>query len=115
MTLSIAAFALVFGVGPALYLQAVRLPQGAVIWLLAGMAICVGIAIWAWTLPTENSAVLSAALASLWAGWLCGCAAVILALRSRFEHRQWRIVRTLGAITTTAPWFGFAAARLGVS
>lgn len=95
-------FALAFVIGPAIFFALVRLERMRMPYLVAGAAVLMTIAIWlggVW------------ALLPLWGSWILACASVtIVGMRFVQGGREW--VRALGAIATTAPWFGFAAVQL---
>lgn len=98
----LAGFALAFVIGPFIFLGLVRLDRMRVLYLVAGAGVLMTIAIllggvWA--------------LLPLWGSWILACASVtIVGMRFVQGGREW--VRALGAIATTAPWFGFAAVQL---
>ena len=98
-------FALAFVIGPLIFLALVRQEGLRVPYLVAGTALLMAAA-----LLLRGSF----ALVPLWGAWLLACASVtIVGMRAVKDGREW--VRALGAIATTAPWFGFAAVQLSAA
>jgi len=95
-------FALAFVIGPLVFLMLVRQAGAYVVYLVGGTVVLMGLAMWI------GGAV---ALLPLWGAWILACASVTI-VGMRFVGRGSEWVRALGAVATTAPWFGFAAVQL---
>ncbi|MEL7100686.1 MAG: hypothetical protein AAGM84_17810 [Pseudomonadota bacterium] len=95
-------FALAFVIGPLVFLALVRHGRTYVPYLVVGAAGLMAAALWL------GGAI---ALLPLWGAWILACASFTI-VGMRFVGRGSEWVRALGAVATTAPWFGFAAVQL---
>ncbi|UOA28591.1 hypothetical protein [Pseudosulfitobacter sp. DSM 107133] len=112
-------FAVVFGLGPWVFLRLMRLtPSTGVLARLAlAMVICATASLWLRFLAPVpwgvNIWATWLGIGLIWAAWIAVLALVALALRqvdSGRAMRRWTGI--MGAIGTTVPWFGLASARL---
>ncbi|MEL6617843.1 MAG: hypothetical protein AAFY39_13295 [Pseudomonadota bacterium] len=109
-------FVMAFVLGPALFLALEQFDGRA--WPLA--LIASSMAAVSFALRNEVSVMLGAAPGTLFASlmliWLAWVLVLVLVVRA--ARRTWpgrtprRVARSIGAMGTTVPWFGFAAAQM---
>ncbi|TMM52756.1 hypothetical protein [Sulfitobacter sabulilitoris] len=109
------AFAVVFGAGPAIFaaLTVVQPVPRQAMMLVGITAACIAGAMGLRAVFGETGAATGVALTLIWLAWIAVMALGAQALR-RLDSRRGmiRLTRVGGAIATTVPWFGFAAAHM---
>ena len=114
--MTIVLFTMAFVLGPALYLALER-GQGRPWPLALGAS---GLVVASFVLRTDTGVVLSSgafpvflSITFIWLAWVLVMVLVARAMRQAFPTQRARqIVRVAGAMGTTVPWFGFAAAQM---
>ncbi len=107
-------FVMAFVLGPALFLALEQFDGRA--WPLALVASA--LAAVSFALRNEVAVILGAtpgtlfvSLLLIWIAWVLVLVLVVRAARRTWPERR-RVARALGAMGTTVPWFGFAAAQM---
>ena len=112
----LALFTLAFVIGPALFLALDRRPaRHGLVALAASVLVVVSFALRtdAGVRLTSDPLATLLSVLFIWIAWVLLMVLVAQALRTRFPSRRaGRVVRAVGAMGTTVPWFGFAAAQM---
>ncbi len=119
MAMWLILFVVVFALGPWVFLRLMRLPSlpASFFRLSAFVVVIIAASLWLQFLApvpwAANIWALWIGMVLIWAAWIAVLALAALALR-QVDHgqamRRWTSV--IGAMGTTVPWFGLAAARL---
>jgi hypothetical protein len=109
-------YTMAFVIGPALFLLLSR--QGGRLWppaLVASFMVVLSLALRneAGMTLTVDPGPLFFSVFLIWLAWIVVLVMVARALRRTYPGlRARRLVRAFGAMGTTVPWFGFAAAQM---
>ncbi|MCR8825157.1 hypothetical protein [Pseudosulfitobacter koreensis] len=119
MALWLVLFLIIFGLGPWIFLRLFRLPttRAVLFGLFAFLVMAIAVSLWLQGVaPVPWGANVWATwigMTLIWAAWIAVLALAALAWRQRDPRpamRRW--IGVIGAMGTTVPWFGLAAARL---